>query len=114
MDRAETESPNEEDIPLLEDVVDPDEIFFSLDNDQEFSDLETTPASVAKAVRDEVTAKLLNELNPIISIAIETAVQQVTEQIKLVLEDELEGTLEHRLRALIQEALEKNKPRSQP
>ena len=107
-DRAEND-----DIPLLEDIVTPDE----LERDSEYVDFddadseEYTPATpeydeVLLSMRDDIAAQLETELRPLVIRSVEKAIDEATERLTQVLHDELTSPLENRLRRLIEARME--------
>jgi hypothetical protein len=102
-DDTEQDSLNEADIPLLEDRVDTEE---GLSPDH--GEIETPPLIDEQKLREQISADLLSELPSLVSIAIEKAVSEATQQIDQILRDELTGTLDQRLRTLIQLAIQED------
>ncbi|MEJ2393381.1 MAG: hypothetical protein P8045_06065 [Candidatus Thiodiazotropha sp.] len=113
--------PKDDEIPLLEDVVTPEELeieseYAGFDDDSE----EFTPATpeydeVLLAMRDEIVAQLESELRPLVIRSVEKAIDEATERLTQILHDELAGPLGHRVRQLIDEHMEEEfGPREQP
>jgi hypothetical protein len=107
------ERPEDEDIPLLEDVVTPEE----LERDSEYIEFddvdseEYTPGTleydeVLLAMRDDIVAQLQSELHPLVIRSVEKAIDEATERLTHVLHDELVGPLGHRVRHLIEERMD--------
>ena len=105
--------PENDEIPLLEDIVTPDE----LERDSEYIDFddadseEYTPATpeydeVLLTLRDDIVAQLQSELHPLVIRSVEKAIDETTERLTQVLHDELTGPLGHRIRHLIEERME--------
>lgn len=103
----------ETDIPLLEDIVTPDE----LESDSDTIDLiaeapESAESQVPEydevllAMRDDIAARLLEELKPIVAQSVQRAITETIDRIEQILHDELDSTLEHRIRGLIDTRME--------
>jgi hypothetical protein len=113
--------PKDDEIPLLEDVVTPEELeikseYVRFDDDSE----EFTPATpeydeVLLTMRDEIVAQLESELRPLVIRSVEKAIDEATERLTQILHDELAGPLGHRVRQLIDERMEEEfGPREKP
>lgn len=107
MSAEETNMQDEQNIPLLKDVVDPDEIEYT-----EYKSLvahKDVPDSreIIEIMRKEITTQLNQELQPLITAAINTAVDQATGTIRQIMLDELQRSLQNRLRMLIEEKFDK-------
>jgi hypothetical protein len=114
-------SPNEphaqgdEDIPILDDVVNPDEMEGYAEY-IEFADLQPQPThiqpqvpeydEVLLAMRDEISAQLEQDLQSIVADAVERAIDESTDRIVQILHDELDSTLVHHIRGLIAQRME--------
>ncbi|MDJ0805521.1 MAG: hypothetical protein QNJ78_01690 [Gammaproteobacteria bacterium] len=97
---------DEQDIPLLKDVVDPEEIEL-IDNNQ-LADQETgSHQAVPETLRNQITRQINDDLQSVINSAIHTAVEQASGEIRQILLDELQGSLHNHIRQLIDEALQK-------
>ncbi len=105
--------PEDEEIPLLEDIVTPEE----LERDSEYIEFddvdseEYTPATpeydeVLLSMRDDIVAQLQSELHPLVIRSVEKAIDEASERLTQVLHDELVGPLGHRVRRLIEERME--------
>ncbi|MEJ2456490.1 MAG: hypothetical protein P8103_20410 [Candidatus Thiodiazotropha sp.] len=105
--------PDDEEIPLLEDIVTPEE----LERDSEYIEFdeidseEYTPATpeydeVLLSMRDDIVAQLQSELHPLVIRSVEKAIDEATERLTQVLHDELVGPLGHRVRRLIEERMD--------
>ena len=109
MSEKEIDTRDEQYIPLLKDVIDPDKVQHSFHKapiiNQKRRDAEESIATT----REAITAQLKQELNPLILAAINSAIEQVTVEMKQILLDELRGSLQHRLSTLIEEALDKQR-----
>jgi hypothetical protein len=103
----------EDEIPLLEDVVMPDE----LKQDPETVDpVEAAPKTaeslvpeydeVLLAMRDDIAARLLEDLQPMIATAVQRAIAEAIDRIEQVLHDELDSPLGHHIRGLIDQRME--------
>lgn len=109
----ESERHEDDEIPLLEDVVSPEELEIQseyIDFDDADSE-EYTPATpeydeVLSTMRDDIVAQLETELRPLVIRSVEKAIDEATERLTQVLHDELTSPLEHRVRSLIEERME--------
>lgn len=113
MNSHETEKTEASDIPLLEDVVTPEE----LESESEYitfaeeasEDTETQVPEydeVLLAMRDSIVEQLLQDLRPMVAQAVESAIGETVGRITQMLHDELDSPLEHRIRCLIEEHME--------
>ena len=104
---------DQEKIPLLEDVVTPEE----LERDSEYIDFDEAdseafdPATpeydeVLLSMRDDIVAQLQSELHPLVIRSVEKAIDEATERLTQVLHDELASPLGHRIRSLIEQRME--------
>ncbi len=107
MSREVIETADEQAIPLLDDVVDPDELEFSERLQDPGGQQMPDPQAILEVLREGVANQLIRDLQPIITVAVETAVTQVTEQARQLLLDELNGSLENHIRSLIAAAVER-------
>ena len=98
---------DEQNIPLLQDVVAPDDIEYAKEQESTVAEEITNQQRALDDIREEVAIQLIEELQPAILASINSAVDQATGEIRKVLLDELQGTLQNRLRLLIDEALHK-------
>jgi hypothetical protein len=104
--------PKNDQIPLLEDVVTPEELeieseYVVFDDDSE----EFTPATpeydeVLLTMRDDIVAQLERELRPLVIRSVEKAIDEATERLTQILHDELTSPLGLRVRQLIDERME--------
>lgn len=109
----EPDHQQDDEIPLLEDVVAADELAIA-EEDGIFAAAHDSVESVVPAydqellnLRDEIMSQLEEDLQPIIAQAVERAIAQTTARIGQILHDELDHTLEHQLRGLIARHMEK-------
>jgi hypothetical protein len=100
------ERPDEPSIPLLEDVVDPEELDFLAIPKEELPQQSSDHQIIIQTLREGIAAQLTKELQPIVATAVQNAVDQVTAQTRQLLLDELHGSLENHIRLLIQAALD--------
>ncbi|MEN8179325.1 MAG: hypothetical protein ABFS39_12025 [Pseudomonadota bacterium] len=98
---------DEQDIPLLRDVVDPDEIVFNDDSEPAISSESTDQQEIIDVIREGIAVQLNEELQPTIIAAINSAVDQATGELRQIMLDELQGSLQNRIRLLIDGALDK-------
>ena len=111
----------DDEIPLLEDVVTPEELerdseYVDFDDDSEVY-IPATPEydEVLLSMRDDIVAQLEGELRPLLVRSVEKAIDEATERLTQVLHDELTGPLEHRICQLIEQRMEEEfGPREQP
>ena len=108
MDSRDSEHTENPEIPLLEDIVRPDEV----DSDTDAVDFEaitptTAPDLSQPAVREAIAEQLLRDLKPIVTDAVESAISETVKRIEEMLHDELDSPLEHRIQCLIEEQLGK-------
>jgi hypothetical protein len=116
------EIPEEDEIPLLEDVVTPEELEreseYIVFDDAESEEIAATPPKheeVLLAMRDDILAQLQADLHPLIVRSVEQAIHEALERATLVLHNELTRPLEERLRTLIEERMEEEfGPRQHP
>ncbi len=106
------DKPDEDNIPLLEDVVTPDELdvepeLVSIDEDTE-SVVSTTPEydKILHDMRDDIVAQLQADLHPLLVQSVEQAIHEAMERASRVLHQELTRPLEQRLLDLIEERME--------
>ncbi|MCU7852492.1 MAG: hypothetical protein KZQ80_09790 [Candidatus Thiodiazotropha sp. (ex Monitilora ramsayi)] len=113
MNNHETEKTEDSDIPLLEDVVTPEE----LEIESEYITFEEEAPKEAEAqvpeydevllsMRDSIAEQLVQDLRPMVAKAVESAITETVGRISQMLHDELDSPLEHRIRCLIQEHME--------
>jgi hypothetical protein len=107
MSTKDTETTDEQVIPLLDDVVKPDEIEISEKAEEVSSQPIPDTQAIIEVLRMGVANQLIHELQPIVSVAVDTAVTEVTEQARQLLFDELNGSLEKHIRRLIEAAVER-------
>jgi hypothetical protein len=108
MDSRDSEHSETPEIPLLEDIVRPDEI--GSDTDAiEFKGIAATssPDLSQPAMREAIAEQLLQDLKPIVADAVESAISETVKRIDEMLHDELDSPLEHRIQCLIEEQLDK-------
>ncbi len=111
MSEEEKKTQLDPDIPLLEDVVEPDELASEL---QTFSKLPSTfddsgiPEydEVLLAMRDEIARQLQDDLSRMLSSVLNRAIEEAGEQIKQALHDRLDTALEQKIRFLIDQRLD--------
>ena len=103
----------EDHIPLLEDVVTPEElekeseyIDFDEADSEEFDPATPEYDEVLLSMREDIVAQLQSELHPLVIRSVEKAIDQATERLTRVLHDELVGPLGHSVRRLIDERME--------
>jgi hypothetical protein len=103
----------EDHIPLLEDVVTPEElereseyIEFDEADSEEFAPATPEYDEVLLSMRDDIVAQLQSELHPLVIRSVEKAIDQATDRLTQVLHDELVGPLGHSVRRLIDERME--------
>ncbi|MBL3598503.1 MAG: hypothetical protein JMN25_01380 [gamma proteobacterium endosymbiont of Lamellibrachia anaximandri] len=104
---------NELDIPLLDDVVQADELISptsepsagSIDAQTDVQPLPDHEAIVG-IVREGLQNQINHELSSIVRQAVEQAVTQTTSHLKQVIEDEVTSSLERRIKQLIERALD--------
>ncbi|MCU7915350.1 MAG: hypothetical protein KZQ65_05455 [Candidatus Thiodiazotropha sp. (ex Gloverina cf. vestifex)] len=117
MNNHETEKTEDSDIPLLEDVVTPEE----LEIESEYITFEEEAPKDAEAeaevqvpeydevllsMRDSIAEQLVQDLRPMVAKAVESAITETVGRISQMLHDELDSSLEHRIRCLILEHME--------
>lgn len=110
---SEQHDTDEDEIPLLEDVVMPDELepdsatVSFAEQEPESAESQTPEYDVVLlAMRDEITSQLQRELQPIVAEALQHAIAETTERLAQILHDELDSTLERRIRGLIDQHME--------
>lgn len=107
MSKHKKDDPDELEIPLLDDVVDPDEIQFATVSVENQEPYPSEHGAIIEVLREGIAEQLIQELQPIVNSAVETVASQATRQIEQLLLDELNSSLENRMRMLISEAVEK-------
>jgi hypothetical protein len=116
------DKPKGTDIPLLEDVVIPDDLeidsgFVIFDDNESTSFDSATPEydEVLLAMRDDILAQLEAELHASVVSAVEQAIDETSERLSRILHTELTGKLEQRIRRLIEQRMEREfGPREHP
>ncbi len=100
-------------IPLLEDVVTPEElereseyIDFDEADSEEFAPATPEYDEVLLSMRDDIVAQLQSELHPLVIRSVEKAIDEASERVTRVLHDELVAPLGHRVRKLIEKRME--------
>ncbi len=108
MDSRDSEHTASPEIPLLEDIVSPDEIGSDADA-IEFERIaeRSSPDLSQPAMREAIAEQLLQDLKPIVADAVESAINETVKRIDEMLHDELDSPLEHRIQCLIEEQLDK-------
>ncbi len=108
-----TDLPDDDHIPLLEDVVTPEELereseYIEFDDVDSEDFAAATPEydEVLHAMRDDIVAQLETELRPLVIRSVEKAIDEATERLAQILHDELTGALEPRMRHLIEQRME--------
>ena len=103
-----SDPPEDNEIPLLEDVVAPAEVVIEaeeigLEHEKDNRADASVPAydEALLALRDEIAAQLEADLRPMITRAVDRAITEATGRIAQTLHDELDQALEHRIRGLI-------------
>jgi hypothetical protein len=102
----------ESDIPLLEDVIQPDELaseFHTFSKPPEVAEDSGIPEydEVLLAMRDEIAKQLQDDLSQMFSSVLNRAIEEAGEQITRTLHDELDASLEQKVRFLIDQRLER-------
>jgi len=105
------ENHQDDDIPLLEDVVAPEEVARKVETFNiklHDSPEDSVPAydKALLALRDEIMIQLEEDLRPIIAQAVDRAIAETTARIGQILHDELDNTLENHIRGLIAKHME--------
>jgi phage gp29-like protein len=115
------DKPEEDNIPLLEDVVTPDELdaeseLVNLDEDTESVDSQTPEYDkILHDMRDDIVAQLQADLHPLLVQSVEQAIHEAMERAARVMHQELTRPLEQRLLDLIEERMEQEfGPREHP
>lgn len=116
------DKPENDNIPILEDVVIPDELEVESENlhfeDTEAESFDTTTPEYDKvllAMRDDIVAQLQADLHPLVVRSIEQAISESLERANRILHKELTRPLEQRLLNLIEERMEEEfGPREHP
>jgi hypothetical protein len=102
-------------IPLLDEVVDPQEFGQqALPHSAQASLRDGEQKTLLEALREGITAQLSHDLRPIVATAVAHTVEQITEQARQLLQDELNSTLEGRLRLLIEAEVAKELKKLRP
>ncbi|MCU7933061.1 MAG: hypothetical protein KZQ90_19885 [Candidatus Thiodiazotropha sp. (ex Codakia rugifera)] len=111
MSKDEQSDDQNQTIPLLEDVVTTDEVeseyidFIDDDGEMEDSGVPEYDEELL-AMRDDIAKQLEDNLRTLVSEAVKQAIEETTARIGQLLHDELDSTLEHRIRNLIEQRLE--------
>lgn len=106
MSKRKKNDPDELEIPLLDDVVDPEEIQFTASSTEYQEPQLSEHQAIIEVLREGIAEQLLKELQPIVKSAVETVVSQATLQVEQLLLDELNSSLENRMHTLISESLD--------
>ncbi|MCU7924462.1 MAG: hypothetical protein KZQ88_17365 [Candidatus Thiodiazotropha sp. (ex Dulcina madagascariensis)] len=98
-------------IPLLEDVVSTDKLESEhaghTNNDREMEDSGVPEYDeVLLGMRDEIAKQLMDDLRLKVAEAVKQAITETTTRIGQILHDELDSSLERRIRHLIEQRLE--------
>ncbi len=112
----------EDEIPMLEDIVSPEELerdseylTFSDDDSEEYTPATPEYDEVLMDMRDDIVAQLQSELHPLVIRSVEKVIDETTARITRVLHDELVKPLGHRVRHLIEQRMEEEfGPREPP
>ncbi len=103
----------DDEIPLLEDIVTPEEleiesefIVFDDADSEDFAVATPEYDEVLLSMRDDIIAQLQADLHPLVVRSVEKAIDETTLRITKILRDELTGPLGHRVRLLIEERME--------
>jgi hypothetical protein len=99
-------------IPLLEDVIKPDELaseFHTFSKQPDASDDSGIPEydEVLLVMRDEIAKQLQDDLSQMFSSVLNRAIEEVGEQITQTLHNELDARLEQKVRFLIDQRLDR-------
>ena len=99
------------DIPLLEDVVKPDELASELRTFTELPEISEDSGipeydEVLLAMRDDIAKQLQDDLSQMLSEVLDRAIEEAGEQIIRTLHDELDTTLEQKIRYRIDQRLD--------
>ena len=105
---------DESSIPLLNEVVDPQELALHPSTQDSVKQRGMDQKTLLEVLRDGITAQLNHDLRPIIATAVAIAVDQVTEQTRKLLLEELNDALEARLRQLIMDEVAKEMKKIRP
>jgi hypothetical protein len=115
------DKPEEDNIPLLEDVVTPDELdaeseLVNLDEDTESVGSQTPEYDkILHDMRDDIVAQLQADLHPLLVQSVEQAIHEALERAARAMHQELTRPLEQRLLDLIEERMEQEfGPREHP
>lgn len=103
----------EEAIPLLEDVVEPEQLEIESEFGV-FEDEETTPVgnniagneALRIALREEIASQLQDDLQSLVGQALDQAILEISQRLSRSLHEQLDGTLQRRIRVLIEQRLE--------
>lgn len=98
---------DDDDIPLLDDVVEPDALELQAGT---YEEDDTEPGGyeeVLEVLREGVAAQLIKDLQPLVGAAIADTLDEISEQIKQSLRHELQDSIESRLHQLIDESVQK-------
>ncbi|MES9970018.1 MAG: hypothetical protein ABW092_08265 [Candidatus Thiodiazotropha sp.] len=111
MNRDDKLHGSDSDIPLLEDVVSLEEIeseYIEFANDE--ADIEDSGIpeydEELLSMRDDIAKQLEDYLETIVAEAVNIAIDETTARLGQILHDELDNTLTHRIRNLIEQRLE--------
>ena len=101
---------DDDDIPLLNDVVSPGDLETRAATGA-YEEEDTEPSGyeeILEVLREGVAAQLVKDLQPLVGAAIEDTLDQISEEIKQSLRYELQDSIESRLRQLIDESVQKS------
>jgi hypothetical protein len=105
--RDSEETINDSSVPLLDEVVDPQELALHPSHQDRVEPRGMEQKTLLEVLREGITAQLNHDLRPIIATAVAIAVDQVTEHTRKLLLEELNDALETRLRQLIMDEVAK-------
>ncbi|MGD8587734.1 MAG: hypothetical protein PVG22_02780 [Chromatiales bacterium] len=113
--RDSEETTQESTIPLLDEVVDPQELkLHALTNASESSRRNGKQKRLLEILQKGITAQLSHDLQSIVTTAVAQTVEQVTEQVRQLLQDELNSAIEEHLRLLIETEVAKEMKKIRP
>jgi len=101
-------------IPLLEEVVDPQELDAAHSPRAESGPGVRDQKTLLEVLREGITAQLSHDLRPIVATAVAHTVEQITEQARQRLLQELNEAMEARLRHLIDQEVAKEMKKLRP
>jgi hypothetical protein len=109
------ETTHESSIPLLDEVVDPQELgLYAWSSTAKASQAAGKQKRLLEVLRKDITAQLSHDLRPIVAKAVARTLEQITDQVRQMFQDELNSAMEERLHQLIETEVAKEMKKIRP